>query len=165
MSLPPLEHEIFDRMLQSGIFFPYQWPPEILQQAKMALANHINELEERLSVLKNLLPQIDATIEAHHKVNNHQEQEVLDVQNPKNGDVKIYNQWHNLSENMVPTLKDVSADDSKNEDPFVNFQPRQSLRLQGLDPENQGLEPCGRSKPINEAVEAVYSLMDNAPNY
>ena len=164
MSLPPLEHEIFDRMLQSGIFFPYQWPPEILQQAKMALANHINELEERLSVLKNLLPQIDATIEAHHEVNNHQEQEVLDVQNPKNGDVKIYNQWHNLSENMVPTLKDVSADDSKNEDPFVNFQPRQSLRLQGLDPENQGLVLCGRSKPINEAVEAVYSLLDNAPN-
>lgn len=164
MSPPPLEHEIFDRMLQSGIFFPYQWPPEILQQAKMALANHINELEERLSVLKNLLPQIDATIEAHHKVNNHQEQEVLDVQNPKNGDVKIYNQWHNLSENMVPALKDLSADDSKNEDPFVNFQPRQSLRLQGLDPENQGLEPCGRSKTIGEAVETVYSLLDNAPN-
>ena len=95
MSLPPLEHEIFDRMLQSGIFFPYQWPPEILQQAKIVLTNQINELEERLSVLKNLLPQIDATIEAHHKVNNHQEQEVLDVQNPKNGDVKFYNQWHN----------------------------------------------------------------------
>ena len=65
---------------------------------------------------------------------------------------------------MVPTLKDLSADDSKNEDPFVNFQPRQSLRLQDLDPENQALEPCGRSKPINEAVEAVYSLVDNAPN-
>ena len=162
MSLPPLEHEIFDRMLQSGIFFPYQWPPEILQQAKIELTNQINELEERLSVLKNLLPQIEATIEAHHKIDN--DQEVLDVQNPKNGDVKIYNQWHNLSENMVPTLKDVIADDSKNEDPFVNFQPRQSLRLQGLDPENQGLEPCERSKSIGKSMEAVYSLLDNAPN-
>ena len=121
-------------------------------------------LEESLIVLKNLLPQIDATIEAHHKSNYDQEQEVLDVQNPKNGYVKVYNQWHNLSENMVPTLKGVNADNSKNEDPFVNFQPRQSLRLQGLDPENQGLEPCGRSKPIGEALEAVYSLLDNAPN-
>ena len=164
MSLPPFEHEIFERMLQSGIFFPYQWPPEILKQAKMVLTDQINDLQERLRVLQNLLPQIDATIEAHHKSNYDQEQEVLDVQNPKNGDVKIYNQWHNLSENMLPTLKDVNADYSKNEDPFVNFQPRQSLRLQGLDPENQGLEPCGRSKPINEAVEAVYSLLDNAPN-
>ena len=45
--------------------------------------------------------------------------------------------WNNLSENMVPTLKDFNGD-SKNEDPFLNFQPRQSLRLQGLDPENQG---------------------------
>ena len=164
MSLPPLEHEIFDRMLQSGIFFAYQWPPDILQQAKIALTDQINDLEERLSVLKNLLAQIEATIEAHHNSNYDQDKEVLDVQNPKNGDVKIYNQWHNLSENMVPTLKGVNADNSKNEDPFVNFQPRQSLRLQGLDPENQGLEPCGRSKPINEAVEAVYSLLDNAPN-
>ena len=144
-SLLPYEHEISDRMLQSGMFFPYQWPPEILQQAKMGLTNQINELEERLSVLKNLLPQIEATIGAHHKIDN--DQEVLNVQNPKNGDVKIYNQWHNLSENMVPTLKDVNADNSKNEDPFVNFQPRQSLRLQGLDPENQGMEPCGRLKP------------------
>ena len=164
MSLPPLEHEIFDKMLQSGIFFPYQWPPEILQQAKLVLTNQINELDERLSILKNLLPQIDATIEAHQQGNYYTNQEVLDVQNPKNGDVKIYNQWHNLSENMVPTLKDVIADDSKNEDPFVNFQPRQSLRLQGLDPENQGLELCGKSKTIGEAVEAVYSLLDNAPN-
>ena len=41
-SLLPYEHEISDRMLQSGMFFPYQWPPEILQQAKMALTNQIN---------------------------------------------------------------------------------------------------------------------------
>ena len=130
----------------------------------MVLTDQINDLQERLRVLHNLLPQIDATSEAHHKSNYDQEQEVLDVQNPKNGDVKIYNQWHNLSENMLPTLKDVNADDSKNEDPFVNFQPRQSLRLQGLDPENQGLEPCGRSKTNGKAVETVYSLLDNAPN-
>ena len=163
MSLPPLKHEIFDRMLQSGIFFPYQWPPDILQQAKIALTDQINDLEERLSVLKNLLPQIEATIEAHHNSNYDQDKEVLDVQNPKNGDVKIYNQWNNLSENMVPTLKDFNGD-SKNEDPFLNFQPRQSLRLQGLDPENQGMEPCGRLKPIGKSMEAVYSLLDNGPN-
>ena len=79
------------------------------------------------------------------------------VPNPKNGDVEIYNQWNNLLEDKVQAAPLKDANDRIN-DPFLNYQPRQSLRLQGLDPEYKGLS-CGISKPIgDEAMEVLSSL-------